>query len=157
MLYTLRIKLTSPFLGNKRTPKLLRCFVRKKDEFAVDLAQWNWTIEEAAKSLHMEGIDFDSIRFPVSIPMPTVVRYVRSYHHQRTGELQEEMFESFREGLVLTIEVMITSVPESAHKRAPTADEVRQMLELAGRLCGWSPFGGRFGFGRFVVLEFAEK
>lgn len=160
MLFHLRIKATEPFLGNKRTPPAkpgdlcVRRFVRKEEEIALDLAQWNWAVEQAALALHID-IDTNSVRFPVSIQRPSLVLYVRRWHHQ--GKRKEEMFESIRDGAELGIDVLLTSVSENENKRPPTQDEFLKIMTFIGDMLGLSPFGSKFGYGRFKVISLEPK
>ena len=155
MYIDVRLKLTSPFLGNKRTPTQVRRFVRNKEDLAIDLVQWNWALKEAQLALHIEAIDLECVRFPASIRMPAIVAYNRRWDNK--GKEQQEMFEAVREGTVLTVPILITSTSSNSALRPPDVEELKNLLNFAGKMLGLSPWGCRFGYGRLYVLSTTEK
>ena len=155
MYIDVRLKLTSPFLGNKRTPAQVRRFVRNKDDLALDLVQWNWALKESLMALHIDSVDLECIRLPTGIRMPAVVAYNRRWDNK--GKEQQEMFEAIREGTVLTVPVLITSTSENSSLRPPATEEFKSLINFTGKMLGLSPWGCRFGYGRFYVLSITEK
>jgi len=156
-LFDLKIKVRSPWLGNKATPARIRCFIQKHNELVIDVAQWQWKVKEAAEDLHVPSdVALDSLILPATIRKPAIVPYVRKF--TQNDQKREEMFESIREGAVLTMPIAITSEPESAlhgnKKRSLTHGEARAIFDHIGKIHGLSPWGNNFGYGRFMVLSF---
>jgi hypothetical protein len=150
-LYNLKIKLTSVWLGNQRTRENVRRFRRDRDgKIAVDLAQWNWTFQQAADALHMDDIDTDTIRPQVNIDPPSLVLYRRNYTHK--NKQQCEMFEALRENCVLNIQVLVTT-SDKQDKFPPDLARLSNIFRFTGMLLGLSPWGGQYGYGRFDVED----
>ena len=150
-LYNVKIKLTSSWLGNQRTRENVRRFRRDRDgKLAVDMAQWNWTFQQAAEALHMSDIDTDTIRPQMNIDPPSLVLYRRNYTHK--NKQQHEMFEAIRENCVLTIKVLVTAT-DKQDKFAPDLARLRDIFKFTGMFLGLSPWGGQYGYGRFDVED----
>jgi hypothetical protein len=148
-LYNLKIKLTSVWLGNQRTRENVRRFRRDRDgKIAVDLAQWNWTFQQAADALHMDDIDTDTIRPQVNIDPPALVLYRRNYTHK--NKQQCEMFEALRENCILNIQVLVTAT-DKQNKFPPDLARLNGIFRFTGVFLGLSPWGGQYGYGRFDV------
>jgi hypothetical protein len=150
-LYTLKLKLTSSWLGSQRTKENVRRFRRDRDgKLAVDLPQWSWTFKQATEALRMFDIDSDTIRPQMNIDPPKLVLYRRKYTHN--NKQQCEMFEAMRENCVLTIQVLVTAT-DKQDKFAPDLARLRDIFKFIGMFLGLSPWGGQYGYGRFDVEE----
>ena len=160
MLLRVKIKLKSPFLGNCRTTDKIRRFDRSKafkHDIQVDMVRWNWAIEEAIEALGMD-LDPSAVRVTPNYKAPKLELYVRRWRDGKTGKQKEEMFESIKSGAVLTIDVLVINNKEPEGSNAddvfkkPTKEDLKDILSLVGRMLGLSPWGSKFGYGRFEVL-----
>lgn len=154
ILYELKIRLTSSWLGNKSTRENVRRFTRdKSNNIAVDLAQWSWTFKQAAAALHMPDVDVECIRPGSNIDPPKLVLYKRNYSFNK--KQQSEMFEAMRENTVLTIQILVTdgtiNNKTNEFKRAPTEEELNKIFKFTGSFLGLSPWGCLYGYGRFEI------
>lgn len=154
ILYELKLRLTSSWLGSQRTRENVRRFRRDKDgKLAVDLSQWSWTFKQAADALHLQNVDTDTIRPQANIDPPTLVLYRRSYTHN--NKAQFEMFEAMRENTVITFNAVVTGTlynpREENIQTAPTEEELKNILAFTGKFLGLSPWGGNYGYGRFEI------
>ena len=158
MLYEIKLKATSPWLGDIRRGKdKIRRFQRghTEDVLAFDLPRLQWSFQEACDALHLHHVNTKTIRMEEGFRSPSLVSYRRRYNHQKKNEQQEDFFEAIREGTHLTMQVLVTNtIPNSAsHQKAPTDEELKQIFSFVGSMLGLSPWGGHFGYGRFEVLE----
>ena len=159
MLYELKIKLTSPWLGQQRTHQHVRRFRREKNNrLIIDTSQWQWAIQEAAEALHLDCIDVSTIHTESGFDAPSLQLFNRRYTHK--GKPHEEMFESIRENTTLTFNVLVTKPhpvsTESVGLRPPDQEELMALFAFVGKMIGLSPWGTRFGFGRFTVEQIKE-
>lgn len=124
--------------------------------FNPNVEQWRWAFREALDSIGLlEKTDVDYLRFPVAIESPAIFQYVRQTYikHQR----QEQKFECFRTGTVLTVPLFLLGELEDKRPDWPdpemrlTEDIVRQCFTIIGEDIGLSPWGSKFGYGRFVL------
>lgn len=152
MLHRLRIKLTTPFLGSVRTNASQRKFQRTHGgRIEIPIPQWQWALREAAETLFPEKLNTDSIRFR-DIEAPTLTLYKRSW--KQKGKNNDDFFECIREGTVLTLDAMLPKTPESSGDGIPvTFYHYRPIMCFVGELVGLSPWGSKFGYGRFSVLD----
>lgn len=150
MLYTLRIKLTTPFLGNKQTKKQIREFRRDSNgNIQIDSPQWHFVIREAIDTLGM-NVNPEAIRLPLAYRSPRVGLYTRRWKDDRG--MQTEEFECIQKGTELTIELLSLKQSENSIQPGPTRDELFHILDCAGKWIGLSPWGSKFTYGRFEVL-----
>jgi hypothetical protein len=166
MIYELKIKLTEKMLGDTRH-QTVRRFNRPpslKGDILLDIRYWNWAIKEACTALHLDGLDPDSVRIDPALRPPTLRLFVRSWwkENKRTGARtrQKDQFEMIDVGTVLTFNLLVPSDPEPGTKargRAPTAEELGQIFAVIGDILGISPWGSRFGYGRFKVVSIEKK
>lgn len=159
MLASTKIRVTSPWLGSERTAQQVRRFERDNfsKQLKLDLAQWNWALDQALESLDMKHIDPGSVRFPVHIDAPSLELFLRRWSNTERGQ-QQEKFESIRAGTQLTFNVLLTTArePSSGSKvdtRPPTVEEFKKIMSFIGEHVGLSPWGNRMGYGRFQVME----
>lgn len=156
----LRCKLTSPFLGDQRSASGTRKFDTAiyKDElyFLPNNAQWRWALKEAMDAIGVlaeSNIDF--VRLPSRILAPKIHLYTRILDRQNPD--RRDRFDCFQEGTVISFPVMILGSLEQNNplglpERPPTQDEIIQCFELIGESIGLSPWGSKFGYGRFMLL-----
>jgi len=159
MLVELQIKLRSSMLGAKRTKNNIRVFERdnsyKPERLKIDLSQWYWAIGESQNSLGMQGVDPFGVRLESSFDSPTLEMYVRRWDDRRQKD-NREMFESIRKGAILTFPMMLLNKTEphagiDSDKRPPTIKELKDTFDCVGSMLGLSPWGSKFGYGRFSV------
>lgn len=159
MLYQVKLRTTSPWLGQQKSPKGVRHFRRTPDNnILIDLPQWAWALREAADALHMDDVDIDTINFEAGMRPPTLVLYTRNYKFK--GRPKQEMFEAIRDGVPISLDMLVTtSPPDKTHfsLRTPSSQELQEIIGFTGKMIGLSPFGSRFGYGRFELLELIEK
>lgn len=142
-------------LGNKQTKENVRRFERddafKPPRLKIDLAQWYWALGQASEAMGYSNIDQFSVRFEDSMVAPSLELYVRRWDNRR----EQEMFESISKGTVLTLHPMLLSSQEPSQgvgkRRPPTTDELGRMMQCVGDMLGLSPWGSKFGYGRFRV------
>ena len=153
MLHDLRLRLTTPFLGATKGEPTLR-FDRGDtgDWLRLNVAQWLHALSEAGKSLELPT-DMDPTAVtvqPVYRRPSSMVLYRRNYH--RDGRPAHVMHEAINRNVILTVEIFlpVNAVTADSH-RPPTAEELRQMLEFVGAYVGLSPWGSKFGYGKFTV------
>lgn len=124
--------------------------------WVIDQVQWRWAMNEALASMGIRGeTSADFIRLPIYIKCPKVNYYERVYR-ENGGQRKKETFESFRGGSMFTIPITILTQKENAYdegERPPTEKEVLRMLEIMGEDIGISPWGSKFGYGRFIVTR----
>lgn len=146
-------------LGNKQTPERIRRFERDTTfdppKIRVDLAQWYWALGQAQEALGLSRIDQFAVRFEDAFIAPRLQLYVRRWSDTRHNKQEQEMFESIGKGTVLTFNPILLSTQEpsqSAGKlRAPTLSEMKDIMGCVGHMLGLSPWGSKFGYGRFTV------
>lgn len=154
MLYEVKLRVTEkPWLGEQRSKEHVRKFRRdKKNRIAIDHKQWQWAFTSAAKALRYD-IDASTIRTEAGFDPPSIALYNRKYTHR--GKPKEEMFESIREGTVITLRFLIMEAPdndrEGQQQKPPTKQELQTILDYVGMFIGLSPWGSRWGFGTFDV------
>lgn len=158
----LRCKLLSPFLGDQRSSsgvKRLNSITQGgTDYFLPSNAQWRWALKESMDALgilNQTGVDY--VRLPTRIIMPKVHLYTRVFDRQNPDK--RDTHECFQAGTVFSFPVLIlgsleqTSGIEVFKDRPPTEDEIRSCFALIGEDIGLSPWGSKFGYGRFILLE----
>lgn len=159
MLLTIKIRLKSPLLGQQATGKSpgakgtsvqVRRFKKEGDQISIDIPQWLWWFREAANALKMKDVDVSCIRMDSGFRAPALFLHNRRW--TQSSKLQQECFESIREGTVLTLPLFIASTEDpKSPLRPPTLTEVHQLFAFVGQWLGISPWGGKFGYGRFTV------
>lgn len=154
MLYDLRVRVESPFLGDNRYPNIRR-FRRapgSEEWWLLRIPQWHWACKEAATALGMVDVDTSQVHFTEKFRRATAILYRHNF--TRNGQQAHEMFEAVNKNSILTFEVFLPETPERGGKtRPPTRDELRKIFEFIGQYVGLSPWGSQFGFGRFTVED----
>ena len=159
MLIKMRLRLRTPLLGNQQTPENVRRFVRddafRPPRLKVDLAQWYWAVGQSMEALGYSNLDQFAVRFEDSMVSPKLQLYVRRWSDTKRGGHEQEMFESIGKGTVLTFHPMLLSTQEPSQaeskRRPPTLEELRKVMSCVGDMLGLSPWGSKFGYGRFTV------
>lgn len=160
--FVIPCRLTMPFLAYRRHEHGIRKFDTKeidgKKYFQVDVPQWRWAIKEALGSMSLiPEVDVDYIRIPTSILAPMIRHYERVW--DKANPTKRETFECFQAGTVMSIPVFILSELEQSsafnnlrfQSRPPTHDEVVECFKIIGEDIGLSPWGSKYGYGRFTV------
>ncbi|MEG1542924.1 MAG: hypothetical protein RR382_00170 [Tannerellaceae bacterium] len=123
----------------------------------TDQKLWSWAFREGAEIAGFMGeCDLDLVRLPAFIKSPSTCFYDRVW--DKKNPRGRERFEAIREGTSLTFYVTILSSQEpGGHQlivqRPPTREEIMDAFRIIGEHIGLSPFGSKFGYGRFVVTE----
>jgi hypothetical protein len=155
----LKIKLRTAMLGAKRTQNNTRVFERdtsySPSKLKIDLPQWYWAIKEAQDSLGMQGVDPFGVRLEAAFDAPKLEMYVRRWADKRQAD-NREMFESVRKGAILTFPMILLTKTEpgagaAEGKRPPSMSELYDTFECVGMMLGLSPWGSKFGYGRFSI------
>lgn len=159
---TLRCKLTSPFLGDQRGAsgirKLNTITQGNITYFQPGNAQWRWALREAMDVLGiLDKTNIDYVRLPTRIVAPKTHLYVRILDRQDPDK--RNTFECFQAGTVISFTTLILgrleneiSVP-GLEDRPPTEQEIKQCFDIIGENIGLSPWGSKFGYGRFLLLN----
>jgi hypothetical protein len=158
MLYNLKIKVTSPWLGDIRRAKdTHRRFQRGNtpDILAFDLPRLYWTLEEARDALKLPHVDIKTIRMEEGFRSPTLTSYRRRFSSRQGTQKQEDFFEAIRENTLLNMQVLVTRqmTQHTSTSKPPTQEELSQIFKFVGAMLGLSPWGGHFGYGRFELIS----
>lgn len=150
MVYDLRMKLKTPFLGNQQTQSKIRKFRRTDSgDIALDSAQWKFVISESIDSLAMD-VNPEAVRLPLEFRAPKLNLYTRRWKDE--NGIHSEDFESISKGAVLTVKVLSLKQSENNIQPGPDQEELKLIFEFAGAWIGLSPWGSKFNYGRFDVL-----
>lgn len=150
MLHDLRLRLTSTMLGDVRVDKTFR-FKRSDSEgwLAVDLHVWKWSVGEAWNALGRGPVaDVGALRLPTKFELPTLTSFRKP---RQGGKLGYDFFEAINRNSVLSFEITIPERSEHEHKRPPNVEETRELFSYIGEHLGLSPWGSKYGYGRFRV------
>ena len=159
---TLRCKLISPFLGDQRSAsgvrKLNSTMQNDTTYFLPNNAQWRWALREAMDAIGiLDKTNIDYVRLPTRIVAPKMHLYVRLLERQDPDK--RDTFECFQAGTVMSFNVLILGRLEhevnlpGLEDRPPTEQELRQCFDIIGENIGLSPWGSKFGYGRFTILN----
>jgi hypothetical protein len=154
MLKNIRIRLLSHFLGSRPSEGGCRVFNRlPSGAIGLDYAQWDWSIRNAAKDLFPEGIDLECIK-PArgwSVKHDQITLYNRQYN--KSGKQVMEVFEAIAPGQIISIDCHIAIQRDKSGARQPDITDVIAMLDFVGEYYGLSPWGAKFGYGRFETIS----
>lgn len=162
MLYNVGIKLTSPFLGSQNTSERIRRFNRSKQRdqaVPIDRSIWFWALQEASNALNIQDINVQLLWPSEHYQPSTIVLYKRRWKQQKGNKTvqRSEMFEAIQTGTILRFNVLFLSEQDPSENyddgRLPTEDEFIGILNFIGQMIGFSPWGRKFGYGRFEVAE----
>ncbi len=144
MLVTVKLKLITPFLGSKKPDhQNLRRLEMHQGQVLVRVPFWQEQFQRAATELQYD-VDVATIQPPERFRPATIRHYRRTY-----SRVNVEWFESFQAGTVLTLDFVIQHLA----KRAPNPQQLAAILRFTGQRLGLSPWGSKFGLGRFELME----
>lgn len=109
----------------------------------VNEQMWREQFRIAASEIPMH-VNTASICPPRTIMPASSHTFVRNYSQVKTDQ-----FESFRKGTILTVEFLI----RQTLPKAPTLLQFQHLLSFVGTWLGLSPWGSKFGFGRFELID----
>jgi hypothetical protein len=165
MLYTLKVKLDSPILGNLEDGSGVKRFGKTADgefiHFSNDI--FKWAVEESLSLLRLDNV-ISSEYFVEVLPVrrPTLVLYNRKYKDKISEKFKVSSHEAVRAGATITLDILVLAkLPKTfnnANLRAPSTKEIKTVIATIGKFFGISPWGSHTGkFGRFELIEFNEK
>ena len=152
--FEITIRMTTPMLANSLRPEdgdsAMDQFFRNRDGRVTLRPQQVYSMLVAAQNLaprdmpqvsaiSLVGCDF-GLELKTSIPSS---RYEREYYCG--DEPRIRVHESFDAGTEISFRI---SLMARCH-----ADELQDLLEIAGRYVGLSPYGHKNGYGRFDVVS----
>ena len=150
-------------LGDQRNRENTRRFLRPPafdGDIATDAIRWHWAISEASNALGFADVDAHSVLIEQSFKKPAFELYSRIwYHENKSGKKtrKQDLFESIRVGAVLSFNFMVTQSCDprgsDSGKRPPSVEELINIFTVIGSNIGISPWGSKFGYGRFKVLS----
>ena len=147
MTLNVKLRLTSPFLGEMLPDRSgVRRFRKQGNCILIDSGHW---LEQFRQAAHFTGTRVDC-----AAVFPPSVLLAASYHNYRReySKVKVEHFESFRKGTILSTQLEIMNKPQ-----APTLEQMKHILDYVGAQLGLSPWGSKFGFGRFEVYELTKS
>lgn len=157
MLLKATLLLTSEIVAERRTHRCIRVFDRDGGRIRTQLATWEWAFKTAAGNLRIDReLDLTSIRPEPTWFAPVETELRRSYRG-RNGAKQTERFQCVPAGTEITHRFVISAGPDShagkrdKELREPDAEQFLKMLSHIGYFLGVSPWGNRYGHGRFTV------
>lgn len=161
MLLLCRFRMNTHLLGIKLTPLgkglTIRRFERTEEgSLKTPLAIWDWALRETISNLGWRDVvDWSAIRPDPVFNTSQLGIHRRSYYK---GEMKKtEDYECVDPGMTVTQPMLLTEAPDNIStrkkvgSRTPTLEEVSVVMECIGRYCGISPWGNRYGYGRFEL------
>ena len=163
MLLLCRLRMRSHLLGIRihqvGRQSFIRRFERTDDQkLKTPLPIWDWALRETFSNMGWrDKIDWSAVR-----PHPVFRADALSIHNRsyfKNEKKKSEDFESVEPGQVIVQPMLLTDGPDniSARKRngarLPAVGELGAVLDLIGQWCGISPWGNRYGYGRFDVVS----
>jgi len=147
MLTLVRIRLNTPLLGDLSPGRDgIRRFRKEGDMVLINEQTWREQFTQAAGEAHML-VNTEAICPPRTLLPASYHIYTRHY-----SQVKLDYFESFRKGTVLNMTFMLReNLP-----KAPTLEQFKTLLSLVGTWLGLSPWGSKFGYGRFEVMDVHE-
>jgi hypothetical protein len=162
MQLTCQIRLRTPVLGDRRTREQTRLFSKDgHNNWLISIPQWRWAFSEAISDMKLTNINPDYIRFESAIRLPKIEMYERRWSDNKNKQ-SSEIFESIRKNTKLTFRIIVTSELEPGtysrkDTQPPTIPEIELILKYIGEMLGLSPWGSKFGYGRFTVLDVSDN
>lgn len=156
---SLRLRLRKAVLGARKSASIRRldtCIEDGRTMWEISQSHWMWALDEAREALLLNDVSLDFVRLPLRVEVSRAVNpYVRTYRPPGGGPRVDEMFESVRSGTIINVDVLILGTvedgSETGGKRPPTEGEIRDMFVMVGESIGISPWGSKWGYGRFAV------
>lgn len=146
MILQLKIKVDSHLLGDKKEEDGIKRFKRLNNRIDLDSFKFKEKIIEALSDLNFICAE-NTILFESNFISPTLHLYKRTY-----SKLKVEYYEIIRKGTVLTFNIII----KEGKDMCPNTDLLRQAIENVGKFYGISPWGSKFGYGRFSVISMTK-
>lgn len=145
MLLNLKLRLVTPMLGTRKVPKNPARQLERvaNNRIAINEALWLDQMRLAAKQL---GIPFkdEFVMLDEGFDTPSTNIYKRVYKKTNV-----EYFEAISKNNVLNIDIILRDdLPGCC-----SVIELKNILELVGKFFGLSPWGSKFGYGKFKVEE----
>jgi hypothetical protein len=143
MLYSVCLQLKTHMLGSCTPDKTgVRRFNKTSDGLIViNQDIWEELFEQAQNDLDTQ-YDLKAIVFPRGIRAPALQQHTRRYNRNKT-----DFFEAIQPGTNLKFEILIRS---SNFRHAPGQEGLLKLLTHVGEWCGISPWGTKFGYGKFA-------
>jgi hypothetical protein len=152
-------------LGDRRV-KTRRVFNRPaalKGSIRLDINYWNWLIDESGKALKVNHIRSSRVWIDDELKCPSLRLYNRPYvrTNKRTGERirEDQLFEMIDVGTALTFQVMAVESegPEEESNQTPIeVEDLKRVFSVIGSNLGISPWGSKFGYGRYKLIDMEE-
>jgi len=143
MLVITRIRLTKPWLGDSQPGRDgIRLFKKEGRLVKVNEQMWHEQFRSASLEIPL------AVNTAAIVPPPTILPASYHIYTRNYSQVKTDQFESFRKGTILTIEFRIKDQIASA----PTIAQFSDLLSFVGTWLGLSPWGNKFGFGRFELL-----
>ena len=120
-----------------------------------------WAVDQARASYSWAGMyDWDALRFPTEFNPGKVKLFGRV--SERDGVRRTYWHEAIPSGTRFYLPVLLGQSPEtaeyeSAGKDAPDDQRILDIFQFVGSHVGLSPWGSRYGYGRFEVEAVVKK
>lgn len=165
MLLLSRVRLSSNLMGIRRTPVrggCVRRFERLPDgRLKTPLPVWDWALRESFETFGWRDlVDWSSVRPDVAFQAERLDIYTRRWN--KGAEKMHEDFEAVLEGQEVSLPIIVSQGPDaigmrrSVKTRMPDLDELAAILSFIGRFLGISPWGNRYGYGRFELIDIKQ-
>ena len=169
MLYNIKFRVTSKFLGSKNTHTGIWRFRTTSGEsgesddlLLIEQEVWRWAMLDAIESLNLE-VDVNMIHLPPGIRLPTLFLFERHYRTRprppsNQSKEKTSKHEMIRENSILGFKMNISSPRPGDRETAapPTIGDLEKIFNHIGEYIGLSPFGNHFGYGRFHVHSISK-
>lgn len=171
MRYIVQIRLTSPCLGDEISevgPELERRSIWRFNRahgtdmhWELDANTWEFLIRESLAALHLDKeLSHHSFQIPSPIMLPRLTLLKRQTGKKRHGTnipIYKD-HECINTNTIITIETHVyEEIPPEVRNqdkyRAPTIEDIRLVWTYIGKHLAISPWGRRFGNGRFTIED----
>ena len=181
MILRATIKVLSILLGDRNDRGVMRFARSEQDQnqWVIPVDEWDWLIRNAIQSLRLPPeVTADLVWAPAGITLPSIHLYQRAKSKStpwKAGDTGTPVkHEAVYANTELTFEFALVEQmsrppggaagddlgPDHGHGvylRPPTLEEMAEILSLVGLQLGISPWGKRFGKGRFRLLKLIDK
>jgi hypothetical protein len=148
MLLEAKLRLTSPFLGEKRADdRGIRRLLLVNGNVAIRDQAWKETWDTACRHTQIRIAPVCACQ-PCPFPPATIHLFRRCYNATNA-----DLFESFRKGTVLTLSFLL----DEQIIGCPSPEQVKTLYGFVGEHLGISQWGSKFGFGRFQLISITPK
>lgn len=150
-------------LGIKMTPLGKGLAIRRFERTAegslkTPLAIWDWALRETFSNLGWrDKVDWTAIRPDPIFNTTQLGIHGRSYYKNEMKKTED--YECVDPGRDIIQPMLLTESPDNISTRKktgarmPDMEELENVLNCIGRYCGISPWGNRYGYGRFDVVS----